>query len=274
MAEKDLKHLAFVQSGSTVAIAHAEKAYSTLRTYTPAFASAQLLKAEEQLSAAAAPLLTKAQDQAAQLLAFADNKVDVLLNGMDGALARGKEALGQVRTLHESNMEAFRSASASYYTLMGETADYVMSTLHVKEVKEASMARVTAARETLAQALSRAKELGTDPDVAVAAAWDAWSGFASLAPVAKVLETAEPATKASVSAFTKLHDALVAAPVYKSLLARTAGMFSYAAGTTPYKLGAQYFWPVVQPIADPAISKVSQSKVATSFVGYWTPVSA
>lgn len=131
--------------------------------------------------------------------------------------------------------------------------------------------QATSARASLAAAMERAKEVGSDPDAAMAAASEAWTGFATLPPVAKVLETAEPATKASVTAFTRLHDALVAAPVYKSMLERASLTLNYASGTTPYKLSAQYLWPMVQPIADPAINKVSQSKVAATMKDYWSP---
>lgn len=138
MAEKDgsLKHLSFVQTGSTVAMARAEKAYGTLRTYTPGFVAPSLDKMEEQLSARAAPLLTKAQDQAALLLAFADAKVDMLFSSVGCSMGKAKE-------LHHANMEAFRSASASYYALMGQTADYVMNKLNMEAVKESTMKKVS-----------------------------------------------------------------------------------------------------------------------------------
>ncbi len=42
----------------------------------------------------------------------------------------------------------------------------------------------------------------------------------------------------------------------------------------PHRLGAQYLYPMVQPVADPAISKVSNSKVVKEVVDYWSPHAA
>lgn len=75
------------------------------------------------------------------------------------------------------------------------------------------------------------------------------------------MERAEPATNLALQAFVSLHDSLVVSPAYKSALNTTASTLTYASTTTPYKLGAQYVYPIVKPVAEPAITKVTHSKI-------------
>lgn len=89
--------------------------------------------------------------------------------------------------------------------------------------------------------------------------------------VHKLLETADPATKAALSTFYKLHDNIVSWTLYKKAVDTGASTLSWASHTTPYKLGAQYVYPLVQPVADPALDKFSNSKVINDAVGYWKP---
>jgi len=160
------------------------------------------------------------------------------------------------------------SIQENYLEYIQRTADWVAARINPAK-------GVQIARDTLQVALNKARE-ATDPDVAVAMATEAWSKFAATPAVAKFLQTTEPVTKPvtklSYQAFVKIHDTLVASPMYKTALDTTRSTLSFAATTTPYKLGAQYLYPLVQPVADPTISKVSNSKVFHAVVDYWKPV--
>ncbi len=62
--------------------------------------------------------------------------------------------------------------------------------------------------------------------------------------------------------------------LYKKLVDTGASTLTWATHTTPYKLGAQYVYPLVQPIADPAVDKIASSKLVQETLGYWKPVAA
>jgi hypothetical protein len=62
--------------------------------------------------------------------------------------------------------------------------------------------------------------------------------------------------------------------LYKKLIDTGASTLTWATHTTPYKLGAQYVYPIVQPIADPAVDKLASSKIVQETIGYWKPVAA
>ncbi|KAG1672200.1 hypothetical protein FOA52_002900 [Chlamydomonas sp. UWO 241] len=262
-----LKHLGFVQAGTCMAYQRAGAlggaALNTLHAYTPKFVAPRVAEVEKLFSSNATPVIHKVQDRGASLLVYADSTVD-------NVLTRGYGALASVRAYHDSNMESFRAASSSYYKMMSDTADRLVSALHLKGLQESTMTTVTKARETLGSALDKARE-AAHPDQAVAMAWSAWTSFASLPVVAKALETAEPATKASVAVFERMHDSLVGAPLYRTLVDRTSASISYATTTTPYKLGAHYLYPLVRPVADPAISTLTTSKVYGNVTTYWRP---
>jgi hypothetical protein len=156
------------------------------------------------------------------------------------------------------------------YKACETAADRLVTSLNVKGMQESTLAKVTMARAALASAVDKARE-AAHPDVALGHVWAAWTTFAGLPVVSKALETAEPVTKASVAVVERLHVSLVGAPLYKTLLDRTSASLAYAATTTPYKLGAQYLYPMVSPYADPAISTLTASKVYGSVATYWRP---
>ena len=62
-----------------------------------------------------------------------------------------------------------------------------------------------------------------------------------------------------------------ASPLYKRSLTAGASTLLWASTTTPYKLSAQYLYPYVQPIADPALEKLAKSEYITMAVDYWKP---
>lgn len=155
-------------------------------------------------------------------------------------------------------MKKFNTSLASWYEAASKIADAAIEKFKSPKVIEG----VTAARETLSATFAKARE-ASDPDVAFKMATDAWSAFASYPPIHKVLEASSPLTSAGLAAFIKLHDALVASPTYKTIVERAIATINpyanYAASTKAF----QYVKPVTE--------KVSSSKVAHSFVSYWTP---
>lgn len=263
-SDNSLKRLGFVAQGTEFAYAEVQWLYNALRSWTPAFFTPSLVKVENTLLAVAAPYVSKAEQVFPQVLHFADDKVDKALSRVGAAKSKGnkdaKYAYGSVS-----------AAVETYLNFISGSADYAVERLNVKGIQVASLKAVEAARDTVQAAVAKARNATTDPDAAVALAWDAWTNFASLPPVAFVLETAEPATKLGLQAFNKLHNSLVATPLYKSVLDHTAHTIGYATSTTPYKLGAQYLYPMVSPVADPTIAKVANSKSISAAFDYWKP---
>ena len=93
----------------------------------------------------------------------------------------------------------------------------------------------------------------------------------ALRAVKKVLETAEPLTKAGLATFYKMHDAFVASKVYKSVVDGTSCTLSWAEGTTTYKLAAQYLYPRIAPVANPALDNLAKNEYVNKMVSYWRP---
>ncbi|KXZ49723.1 hypothetical protein GPECTOR_20g580 [Gonium pectorale] len=264
MAESNgnLKRLNFVHTYShklASGAAFVEGVYKKAKPLVPQPVQPLLAKAEDTVLAYAAPALTKAGDQAEQLLRSADEQVDQLY------LATGKW-LSQSRELAASNIHVFRDTADKYYGLVKSTADYLAAKLSTD-------LSVTRARELLAQSLEKARELA-DPDAAVKAAYEAWTQFAGIPAVAKALQAASPVTQKGFEAFVTAHDALVASPLYKRSVSLGASTLGWAASTTPYRLGAAYLYPLLQPVADPALDKVSKSSYVNATLKYWAPVAA
>jgi hypothetical protein len=160
--------------------------------------------------------------------------------------------------LASENMKKFNASMVSWYEAATKLADAAIERVKSPKLIEG----VTAARESLSAAFTKARE-ASDPDVAFKIASEAWVAFASYPAIQKVLVTASPVTTAGFSAFVRLHDTLVASPTYKTIIERAVATLNpyatYAASTSAF----QY----VKPVTD----KVAASKVANSFVTYWTP---
>eukprot|EP00195_Chlamydomonas_chlamydogama_P010514 CAMPEP_0202899842 /NCGR_PEP_ID=MMETSP1392-20130828/8877_1 /ASSEMBLY_ACC=CAM_ASM_000868 /TAXON_ID=225041 /ORGANISM="Chlamydomonas chlamydogama, Strain SAG 11-48b" /LENGTH=250 /DNA_ID=CAMNT_0049586119 /DNA_START=107 /DNA_END=856 /DNA_ORIENTATION=- len=243
---KPLKRLGFVQSGTNMAYgaaSYVESLYKRVRPLAPSFVEPLAAKVEDSVVATVAPVVAKAQDAGDKLLHFADDKVDYIINTADHALTNGKSSvsygLSSVRELHENNMKTFSTTTEAYFDSMSKAADWISERLNpVKGVQ--------AATDTLKATIQKARE-ATDPDVAVKLAADGWNKFASYPPVAKFLQTVEPGTKLSYQAFTRVHDMVVSSPLYRTALDAASGTANFVASTPPYKLGAQYLYPLVQP---------------------------
>ena len=79
-ANRDLKHLNFVQTSSQRAFAAAvptvESAYKIAKAYVPSVVHPEIAKVEETVSRNVAPLAAKASDAADRLLHYADDQVN------------------------------------------------------------------------------------------------------------------------------------------------------------------------------------------------------
>ncbi|KAJ9515661.1 hypothetical protein QJQ45_002709 [Haematococcus lacustris] len=273
MSETPLRRLGFVQQGASYAYSYtgtAEKLYKTVRSFAPTFVEPHLANLEDKAVAITAPVVAQVQDLSEKALHIADDQVDCLLSTADKAVAGSKkgvaDSLTGVKEMHEKNMQAYQAASNSYFEYIKGISDWAKDKLN--PIKGGQLAL-----DTLNAAIAKAQE-ATDPDVAAKMAMDAWSQFASVPVVAKVLETADPVTQSGLSSFYKLHDTLVSWPLYSKVVATGVSTLSWAATTTPYKLGAQYMYPLVKPVADPALAKLTNSKVIADTLDYWKPTAS
>lgn len=63
-------------------------------------------------------------------------------------------------------------------------------------------------------------------------------------------------------------------PYYKKAVDTGASTLGWVEGLTLYKMGGKYLYPIVQPVADPALEKLSRSQAVTKLVDYWQPALA
>lgn len=261
--DKSLKRLTAVnyavQLGASAAVS-ANGIYKRLKAYTPASIVPTLTKIEDAVATRSAPYVVKLQDYADFAIHFADDEVDYIITVLEKRLADVKAA---GKNANATNVTA---VSQSYIKSLLDAASAAVGKVH-----SSSASSVQAAHTTFKTAVAKAQEC-TDPDVAVEMASDAWASFAAIPAVAKVLTATEPLSTRAIKYFYAFHDTLVTNPYYKAALDLTASTLAYAASTTPYKLSARYMYPVVQPVAEPAITKVTQSKIVSNTVQYWKPV--
>uniref|UniRef100_A0A6U2HWX8 Uncharacterized protein n=1 Tax=Chlamydomonas euryale TaxID=1486919 RepID=A0A6U2HWX8_9CHLO len=272
MSNTELKRLAFVPSATAAAANTTYSLYARLLDASPEFAKARLQQMEGLASATLAPYAERAGDLGGRILSTADAQLDLLLAMAEQRRAGVEGRLKAVREAQELRLKELRAALDRYYGFMTSKTEDVVAQLRVREIQDATMMRVQASRDALLSTVKQARE-AADPDAAVRMAWDAWTSFASLPVVAKVLSTAEPATKAGMTKFHELHDVLVMQPLYKRVVDGTASTLSFATRTTPYRLGATYLYPWVQPVADPAFDRVSNSIFVGQVMEYWRPAS-
>lgn len=218
----------------------------------------------------AAPVVARAQDAGEWTLYASDDKIDYVVSTADSAFRNTKKTLSQsvssVKQMHESNVKTFSETSTAYFAWVHQFAEWAKERLNPVKGGQAAL-------DGLNAALAKAKA-ATDPDVALQLATDAWSSFASVPIVHKLLETADPVTSTAYSSFLKLHDSIVSWKLYKTAVDTGASTLSWATSTLPYKLGAQYVYPFVQPFADPAIANISKSDVYKNVTSYWKPAIA
>ncbi|GLC44280.1 hypothetical protein PLESTB_000760500 [Pleodorina starrii] len=260
--DRRFKRLGFVDAYSqklATGAAYVEGAYKKVKPLVPQPVQPILAKVEDAVLAYAAPVVTKASDQAEKLLRSTDDQVDNLY-------LQTAKWLSHTRELTTTNIETCRGAADKYYSLVKDTADYLASKLSYD-------ASVTAARDLIGKSVEKAKEL-TDLDAAVRTVYDAWQQFAAIPSVAKTLEKAAPVTQKGFETFIAAHDALVGSHLYKRSVSLGASTLGWATTTVPYKLGAQYLYPIVKPVADPALEKVSKSTYVNATLKFWAPVAA
>lgn len=273
LSRKPLKRLAFIQRYADYIAAYGVAGHNTykgLRAKTPAFAEPYVSKAEDTVNAYAAPTAAYVADTADKLLHYADDKVDYSVDSAYSLYKKGESTvvstLNKVYAVHSANVDTAKAAAQKYFELVSGTGQWVADKLSPQK-------NVQYAKEVLDASIAKAKEL-SDPDTAVQLVIDAWNTFAAVPAVAKLLASAEPLTTRGLSAFYTFHDTVVANALYKKVFDSTLGVFEFAETTTPYKLSATYVYPVVKPVADPAVEKLSKSKVVTETLSYWKPKAA
>lgn len=267
---KPLKRLEFVHKSANYLYGYAvaaDKLYRRVRTTLPSAFQPTITKVEETVASYAAPTVARAQDAGEKVLYIFDDKVDYVLSSTDKLFNTGKQTVsdsinGTIK-IHESNYKLLKDVTSKYYTQVAEFTAWASDKLNPVKGGQAAL-------EALHQGIEKAKA-AVDPDQAAKIATDAWTAFASNPYVAKVLETADPVTSLALKQFYNLHDKLVSWTLYKKFIDTGASTLSWASSTTPYKLGAQYVYPLVQPVADPTLDKFNKSKVIQEAVGYWKP---
>nr|AEW43286.1 major lipid droplet protein [Dunaliella parva] len=222
---------------------------------------------KESLAAYTTPLLERTTDIGDSLLSTVDQQVDYMLNTGNSMVRTTSQtvtdSVSGVRDIHNSNLSYLSNAFQTLLTNLQRTTDWAIENLNPVRIAHtgSDWAKAT---------FVRAQEL-LDPDTLYNFLQERWAAVSSIPVVKGMLDTAQPITNASWSAFVGLHDFLVNSSLYKFSVDSGFSAWGWAKSTTPYKLGMQYLYPIVQPVADPAIHKVSSSKVVNSVLDYWAP---
>lgn len=249
------KQQSTTRSLASRALSTGEGWYRTARGLVPSAAEPLVAQAEDSAAAFAAPLVASANDRAAELLGFADARVDALLGAVGGALDYS-------RGLHARNMGSFADAKAQAFGLVEAYVDAARAALDPQRYVDYAAATGRALVASVAAA--------ADPDRAA----DYVAGLAASAkavgPVSKALELADPLLAVGTSQYARAHDVLVAQPLYRALYEVAAGAPAKVAASPLYKAA----YPLVAPVADPVIGNFQRSKVLRRLDDHLKPKSA
>lgn len=255
-----LKRLAFVNDAAVNVASAGEQVYVLVRPFAPTFVEPLLTSVEDKVQAYGAPVVNSATDVGDKLLKRADSQVDYLAK----ALGSGKDKF--LHTNLDGHIKTLKSLSyTSLAFLLGVTAFFIDAVNPIKNLERAKV--------KLGAAL-QAADKAADPDKAVQKVQDTLNSIAAIPVVNLVLTKAEPITKAAQSSFVKAHDTVVTSSYYKRVFDFGTSTLSWATTTTPYKLSTKYVYPWVEPVAAPAIEKISGSKSVDSAISYWKPAAS
>ncbi|KAF5841012.1 major lipid droplet protein [Dunaliella salina] len=222
---------------------------------------------KEQLATYTAPLVLRATDIGDAALNTLDQQVDYVINTGSSAVGTAQQTIHDsangVREIHSANLAFLNNAFQTYLTSLQQATDWAVENLNPVR---ASRAAWDWARATLA----RMQEL-LDPDTLYNFLRERWAAFTSIPVVRGVLDTVQPITNAFWSIFYALHDFVVSSGLYKFAVDSSLSTWHWITDSSPYKLGAQYLYPIVQPVADPTLDKFAHSQVVNSTLDYWKP---
>ena len=222
----------------------------------PSAAEPLVARAEDSAAALAAPLAASANDRAAELLGFADARVDALLGAVGGALEYS-------RGLHAKNMGSFAAAKSQAFGLVEGYVDAARAALDPQRYVDAAAG--------LGQTLVLTLAALADPDRAADLVAGVAGRVAAAPPVSKALELADPLLAVGSSQYLKAHDLVVAQPLYARLYAAATGELPRALAASPLCKAA---YPLVAPVADPVIGNLQRSKVLRQLDDHLKPKAA
>nr|AEW43284.1 major lipid droplet protein [Dunaliella salina] len=222
---------------------------------------------KEQLASYTTPLLEKATDIGDAALTSVDQQVDYVISTGSAAVGTARQTISDsangVRDIHSANLAFLSNAFQTYLTSLQRATDWAVENLNPVRATRAAW---DWARATLA----RMQEL-LDPDTLFNFLRDRWAAFTSIPVVRGVLDTVQPITNAFWNIFYALHDFVVSWNLYKFAVDSSLTTWHWITDSSPYKLGAQYLYPIVQPVADPTLDKFTHSQVINSTLDYWKP---
>lgn len=184
-----------------------------------------------------------------------DTVVAVTAPTIEGYKAFLTSTLASAKSLHDGNMAHFTKAKETYFEMVEKFADWASATLSPTKAYHASV-------DTLKATVAAAKSMA-DPKKAIDSVHAAYTSVASLPAVAAALAT-------GTTTLTKVHDTVVAAPLYKAVVDTGAKTLSYATSTSAFKVSQDRLYPLVAPYAAPAVS--AATPYLQSMMTYWAPV--
>ncbi|KAK9830494.1 hypothetical protein WJX72_012066 [[Myrmecia] bisecta] len=100
---------------------------------------------------------------------------------------------------------------------------------------------------------------------------EAWCKLMALPPVNKLLETTAPSVDFTRKKYLAAHDVVVGSTSYNKALATAANMLDQVKDTFVYKAAASKLYPVISPLADPALSKITHSACYSAVLDHLKP---
>ncbi|DBB16509.1 TPA: hypothetical protein ACH3X3_014776 [Trebouxia sp. C0006] len=260
----ELKRLAFVRNYSGFCLSRgyslASSVYNTSRAYTPARLNSSMQAMEDVISEYSSPMIMAVQDQSKRALYQIDHQVD-------GAMLMAHHLLFAKQTSKSNQqMVELQEARSTYLASIQEGVTFLKEHGLVETARHAAdvmMGRIEPQRlpnylEEEAEDL--AQKIG-----------DAWNKVASIPPVAKVVATAQPPVQYTCDKYREAHDAIVSSAAYNRALDIADGVVKRVQDTYVYQVAANRLYPVVSPLADPALDKLTHSPVYTAVKHHFTP---
>lgn len=260
----DLKRLAFVRNYSGFCLSKgyslASSVYITSRAYTPARLSPSVQAMEDVISSYSSPVIMAVQDQSKRALYQVDHQVD-------GAILMAHHLLFAKQTSKsDQQLVELQEARSNYLASIQEGVIFLKEHGLVETARHAAdvmMGRMETQRLP--------HYLEDEAEDLIQKIGDAWNRVASLPPVAKVVATAQPSVQYTCGKYREAHDAIVSSAAYNRALDVADGVVKRVQDTFVYQVAAHRLYPVVSPLADPALDRLTHSPVYTAVKDHFTP---
>lgn len=268
----DLQYLGVVPEYLSKGAQVAESVYATLKSYTPSSIAPRVEAVESRVAETATPWVTAAQDKGTAILKVADDKLSGAVGVASSYYSKNttylQETVEKQKQFHAQNLANYKAAKESLFKKIEETIDF----LKEKGLAGAAHTAAEQVKKLVAEARSLPSHLPEQAKAVTKQLQDAWKSFTELPSVQRTLGTVNGSVDFAWQKYLTAHDAVVANPTYEKAYGTVGQYIKQIEGTSLYQTASQKLYPVVAPVADPAL------EVATPYynavVDHWKPSAA